>query len=151
MIEDAGQKVLVLGATGSSGWMAVQIAKYLGAGQVIAAGRDQERLRLLGAAGADVVVSLAGDLKAAAGLVGEAASDVDIVLDFLWGSPAVLTMLPLLTKRSDRSKLLTWVQIGSIAGPTAAVPSVALRSANFPLTGCGQGSVTTAGYVAEVD
>ena len=58
-------------------------------------------------------------------------------------------MLPLLKMRSDRSRALTWIQIGSVAGPTAAVPSVALRSANFQVLGSGQGSVTTAGYVAE--
>ncbi|WP_216855250.1 quinone oxidoreductase family protein [Paenibacillus alba] len=144
-----GQKVLVLGATGSSGQMAVQIAKLLGASQVIAAGRDQNRLNSLSALGADVIVSLAGDPEAAAKRLGEAASEVDIVIDYLWGKPAELAMLPLLTQRSDRSRKLTWIQIGSVAGATAAVPSVALRSANFQVVGSGQGSVSTAGYVAE--
>ncbi|MFC5448621.1 hypothetical protein [Paenibacillus aestuarii] len=72
------------------------------------------------------------------------------MIDYLWGKPAELVLLPLLTKRSDRSRALTWIQIGSVAGPTAAVPSVALRSANFQLLGSGQGSVTAAGYVAEL-
>ncbi|ULO04943.1 zinc-binding alcohol dehydrogenase family protein [Paenibacillus sp. 19GGS1-52] len=144
-----GQKVLVLGATGNSGQMAVQIAKLLGASQVIAAGRDQNRLNSLSALGADVIVSLAGDPEVAAKRLGEAASEVDIVIDYLWGKPAELAMLPLLTQRSDRSRKLSWIQIGSIAGPTAAVPSVALRSANFHVLGSGQGSVSTAGYVAE--
>jgi hypothetical protein len=56
----------------------------------------------------------------------------------------------LLTNRSDRSRELSWIQIGSVAGPTAAVPSAALRSANFRLLGSGQGSVSTSGYVAEL-
>ncbi|SEN51249.1 zinc-binding alcohol dehydrogenase family protein [Paenibacillus sp. OV219] len=144
-----GQKVLVLGATGNSGQMAVQIAKLLGASEVIGAGRDQARLESLPALGADKIVSLAGDPEAAAERLGEVASEVDIVLDYLWGKPAELAMVPLLTKRSDRSQALTWIQIGSVAGQTAAIPSAALRSANFQLLGSGQGSVTAAGYLAE--
>lgn len=145
-----GLQVLVLGATGSSGQMAVQIARLMGAGRVIGAGRDPERLHALTALGTDEIVSLAGDPQEAAERLGEAASEVDIVIDYLWGRPAELAMLPLLTKRADRSRELSWIQIGSVAGPTAAVPSVALRSANFRLLGSGQGSVTTAGYVAEL-
>ncbi|MEK4516848.1 hypothetical protein NSS64_16290 [Paenibacillus sp. FSL H8-0122] len=74
---------------------------------------------------------------------------MDIVLDYLWGEPAALAMLPILTRRSDRSRLLTWIQIGSMAGTDAAIPSAALRSANFQIIGSGQGSVTPAGYLAE--
>lgn len=147
---EPGQKVLVLGATGSSGQMAVQIARWFGASQVIGAGRDQERLESLKSLGADITVSLAGDLEEAAQRLGEAASEVDVVIDYLWGQPAELAMLPLLMKRSDRSRSLTWIQIGSIAGATANIPSAALRSANFQLIGSGQGSVTIAGYLAEL-
>ncbi|WP_058303299.1 quinone oxidoreductase family protein [Gorillibacterium timonense] len=144
-----GQRVLVLGATGNSGQMAIQIAKLLGASQVIGAGRDPERLHALMELGADETVSLEGDPKEAADRLGEAAAEVDVVIDYLWGKPAELAMLPLLTRRSDRGRALTWIQIGSVAGPSAAVPSIALRSANFRLLGSGQGSVSTAGYVAE--
>ena len=55
----AGAEVLVLGATGNAGRMAVQIAKLLGAGRVIAAGRDEARLAELPGSGADRTVSLA--------------------------------------------------------------------------------------------
>lgn len=144
-----GGQVLVLGATGNSGQMAVQIAKLLGASRVVGAGRDADRLRALAALGADEVVSLAGDPEEAADRVAAAASEVDVVIDYLWGKPAELAMLPLLKRRSDRSRTLSWIQIGSVAGPAAAVPSVALRSADFRLLGSGQGSVTTAGYLAE--
>ncbi|KAI7252879.1 hypothetical protein KC345_g11439, partial [Hortaea werneckii] len=144
-----GFKVLIMGATGNSGQMAVQIAKLLGASQVIAAGRDQERLHSLTALGADETVCLAGDPEAVARRLGEAASEVDIVIDYLWGKPAELAMLPILTRRSDRSRLLTWIQIGSVAGAGAVIPSAALRSANFQIIGSGQGSVTPAGYMAE--
>ncbi|OKP83172.1 quinone oxidoreductase [Paenibacillus sp. P3E] len=144
-----GFKVLIMGATGNSGQMAVQIAKLLGASQVIAAGRDQERLHSLTAIGADVTVCLAGDPEAVARRLGETAAEVDIVIDYLWGKPAGLAMLPILTRRSDRSRLLTWIQIGSVAGADAVIPSAALRSANFQIIGSGQGSVTPAGYMAE--
>jgi NADPH:quinone reductase-like Zn-dependent oxidoreductase len=58
-----GQSVLVLGATGSSGQMAVQVAKQLGAGWVVAAGRNPERLAALPELGADAVVSLGDSAK----------------------------------------------------------------------------------------
>jgi hypothetical protein len=45
---------------------------------------------------------------------------------------------------------MNWIQIGAVAGPTIELPSVALRSANFRLQGSGQGSVSTAGYRAEL-
>src|ERR1700759_2561157 len=49
-----GQSVLVLGATGNAGAMAVQVARRLGAGRVIGAGRDPRRLaRLPSASGAE--------------------------------------------------------------------------------------------------
>ena len=59
-------------------------------------------------------------------------------------------MMALLTARSDRSRALDWIQIGSVAGPTIELPSVALRSANFRLQGSGQGSVSPARYLAEL-
>jgi len=44
-----GQDVLVLGATGSAGQLAVQVARLFGAKNVIAAGRDAGRLAALAA------------------------------------------------------------------------------------------------------
>ena len=57
---------------------------------------------------------------------------------------------PLLAARSDRSREMNWIQIGSVAGPTTELPSVALRSANFRLQGSGQGSVPAQAYLAEL-
>jgi NADPH:quinone reductase-like Zn-dependent oxidoreductase len=142
---EPGQSVLVLGATGNAGTMAVQVAKLLGAGTVIAAGRDPERLQALTALGADDVVELGGGDALAA-----AAAEVDIVIDYLWGKPAQQAIVALLTARSDRSRAIDWVQIGSVAGPSIDLPSVALRSANFRLQGSGQGAVSPAAYLAEL-
>jgi NADPH:quinone reductase-like Zn-dependent oxidoreductase len=137
-----GRRVLILGATGNAGRLAVQVAKHLGAGQVVAAGRDPERLAALKRLGADVTVSL----DALAG----AAQDVDVVIDYLWGEPAADAMAALITHRADRGRALDWIQIGSVAGPTAAIPSAALRAADLRIVGSGQGSVSTAAIVAEL-
>ncbi|MGP8010702.1 MAG: quinone oxidoreductase family protein [Acidimicrobiales bacterium] len=145
-----GQGVLVLGATGNAGTMAVQIAKHLGAGRVVGAGRDLTRLSALSALGANEVVQLTDDANETARALAVAAADVDIVIDYLWGKPAQETMMALLTNRTDRSHELNWIQIGAIAGPTIELPSVALRSANFRLQGTGQGAVSTRAYLAEL-
>ena len=58
--------------------------------------------------------------------------------------------MALLTKRSNRSRSMNWIQIGAMAGPTIELPSVALRSANFRLQGSGQGAVSTKIYLAEL-
>jgi NADPH:quinone reductase-like Zn-dependent oxidoreductase len=145
-----GQSVLILGATGNAGAMAVQVARRLGAGRVVGAGRDPERLRALLPAGAGDVVQLTGDADATAQALAAAAAEVDIVLDYLWGRPAGQAIMALLTARSDRARALDWIQIGAVAGPTIELPSVALRSANFRLQGSGQGSVSPRGYLAEL-
>jgi NADPH:quinone reductase-like Zn-dependent oxidoreductase len=145
-----GQSVLVLGATGNAGMMAVQIARRLGAGRVVGAGRDPERLGALTSLGADEVVRLTDDLQATDRALGAAAGDVDIVIDYVWGQPAGHAIVALLTARADRSRAMNWIQIGAMAGPTIELPSVALRSANLRIQGNGQGAVSTAAYLAEL-
>jgi NADPH:quinone reductase-like Zn-dependent oxidoreductase len=146
----AGQNVLVLGATGNAGQMAVQIAKRLGAKQVIAAGRNPSRLAGLPALGATGTVLLDGAADRTARRLGEAAADVDVVIDYLWGEPAAAAMAALVTGRADRGQPLAWVQIGSVAGPSAAIPSAALRAARLQIVGSGQGSVSTREILAEL-
>jgi NADPH:quinone reductase-like Zn-dependent oxidoreductase len=147
---EPGQSVLVLGATGNAGTMAVQVAKQLGAGNVIGAGRDPERLSALESVGADGVVRLTDDADATGRALAAAAADVDIVIDYLWGRPAQHAITALLTARSDRGRALNWIQIGAIAGPTIELPSAALRSANLRLQGTGQGAVGPEVYLAEL-
>jgi NADPH:quinone reductase-like Zn-dependent oxidoreductase len=130
--------------------MAVQVAKLLGAGRVVGAGRDPGRLAALPAAGADDVVRLTGDADATGAALAAAAAEVDIVIDYLWGGPAQHAMMALLTARSDRSHAMDWIQIGALAGPTIELPSVVLRSANLRIQGNGQGAVSAAGYLAEL-
>ena len=145
-----GQSVLVLGATGNAGRMAVQVAKRLGAARVVGAGRDPDRLAALTSVGADELVALTEDDERTARALGAAAADVDIVIDYLWGKPTERAITALLTARADRSRALDWIQIGAIAGPTIELPSVALRSANLRVQGNGQGAVSTEAYLKEL-
>ena len=145
-----GQRVLVLGATGNAGQMAVQIAKFLGAGHVAAAGRDAERLARLASLGADETISLTGEPEQIAGTLAAAGTDVDVVIDYLWGSVTEQAIPALVRGRAEPAKPLSWIQIGSMAGTTITLPSAALRAANLQLLGSGQGSLTTAAIVAEL-
>ena len=145
---EPGQTVLVLGATGSSGRMAVQVAKQFGAGHVIGAGRDPQRLAALTELGADMIVRL--DDAGSADELGRAAHDVDVVIDYLWGPPTVSAMTAIVVNRADPGKPLTWIEIGSVAGGDAAIPSAALRAARLQIVGSGQGSVPTRDIVSEL-
>ena len=145
-----GRKVLVLGATGSAGRMAVQVARHLGASQVIGAGRQPERLAALTALGADATVALDGAPAEVARRLGHAAGDVDVVIDYLWGQPTADAMLSVVMNRSDRGRPLTWIEVGSVAGPAAAVPAAALRAARLQIVGSGQGSIPAGNILAEL-
>ncbi|MFD4600365.1 zinc-binding alcohol dehydrogenase family protein [Streptomyces sp. NPDC058464] len=147
---EAGQSVLILGATGNAGRMAIQVAKRLGAGRVVGAGRDQARLATLSGLGADAVVALTDDADATAAALAEEAAEVDLVIDYLWGKPTSEAIMSLLRARPDRSRALNWIQIGAMAGPTIELPSAALRSANLRLQGNGQGAVSTRTYLEEL-
>jgi NADPH:quinone reductase-like Zn-dependent oxidoreductase len=131
-----GQSVLVLGASGSAGRMAVQIARHLGAAEVIGAARDPAKI-----ANVDRALSLDGVAQAA---------DVDVVIDYLWGESTRRTLPEVLTNRSDRGRPLTWIEIGSVAGLELTLPSAWLRAARLQLVGSGQGSVSTHAIVEEL-
>ncbi|MGY2092765.1 zinc-binding dehydrogenase [Nocardia gipuzkoensis] len=137
----AGQRVLVLGATGSAGRMAVQIAKQFGAAYVIAAGRNASRLAALHDLGADETVTF--DLA-------DRAADVDVVLDYVWGEPSARAMTPMITARRDRGTPLNWIQIGSVAGQTLPVHSSLLRASRLQICGSGIGSVSPRDFLAEL-
>ncbi|MDM8083446.1 zinc-binding alcohol dehydrogenase family protein [Cellulomonas cellasea] len=145
-----GQGVLVFGATGNAGQLAIQVAKELGAGTVTAVGRGAARLEALRDVGADVVVPLDGDLGEAAQAVGRAAAEVDVLLDYLWGPPTQHVLAAVVGSRADPARRLDWVQIGSVAGPDITLPSAALRRVNLRVLGSGQGSVSPEAMEAEL-
>lgn len=140
--------VLVLGATGSAGSLAVQVAARLGARTIIGVGRDPERLRHLTTVGATSVVSLTSDDVASE--LSAVANDVDVVLDYLWGEPALTVMATVVAARTDSARAVDWIEVGAIAGSTMELPAAALRSTNLRILGSGQGSVAPQLYRDEL-
>ncbi|MFT3888828.1 MAG: zinc-binding alcohol dehydrogenase family protein [Arachnia sp.] len=147
---EPGQSVLVLGATGLAGRAAVAVARRLGAGDVVAAGRNVERLADLWAAGEARTVELDDAPEAVADSLAEAGAEVDVVLDFLWGEPTRTALCAIVPHRRHEGQLLSWVQIGSAAGLESAIPSAALRAVNLRILGSGQGSVAPRAYREEI-
>lgn len=147
---ERGQSVLVLGATGNAGRAAVQVAHRLGAGDIVAVGRGAERMADLAGHGAPRIVDLDDAPDTVARNLAEAGKDVDVVLDFLWGEPTSKALYAIVPNRVRDEQLLTWIQIGSVAGPEAPIPSAALRAVNLRILGSGQGSVEPRAYRAEI-
>lgn len=141
----AGESVLVLGATGIAGRLAVQIAKRLGARYVIAAGRNPRALETLKALGADVVISLEQDRESLVSAFRNelANAGVDIVLDYLWGQPAESVLQAISQKGLRKAGArIRFIQIGESAGKTISLPAATLRSSGLELLGSGFGSAS---------
>jgi NADPH:quinone reductase-like Zn-dependent oxidoreductase len=136
-----GETVLVNGATGTAGRLAVQIAKHLGAKKVIATGRNAGALDSVAALGADVTIPLIeGDAALESRFKEQFAEGVDVVIDYLWGETAAC-LLAAGAKAGPDAKPIRFVQIGSVSGPDITLPSAVLRSSAIALMGCGIGSV----------
>jgi NADPH:quinone reductase-like Zn-dependent oxidoreductase len=137
----AGGTVLVLGATGVTGQLCVQLARRAGAGRVVAAGRNAAVLDRLAADGhADATIRLdGGDAEVVAALKAEA--PFDLVVDYLWGRPTELLLAAIerhdLIPREVRTRLLA---VGEMAGPTITLPAAVLRSAGLEVIGVGSGT-----------
>jgi NADPH2:quinone reductase len=115
-----GERVLVLGATGAVGQMAVQLAKLMGAGRVVGAGRSAERLGRVRELGADEVVGLGdGDLTDA--FEQAAGGQLDIVIDPLWGAPAMAALRAIATEGRI-------VNVGQSAGSDVRLPLEVVRN-----------------------
>ena len=141
----AGETVFILGATGTSGQLAVQIAKARGARHIIAAGRNPEALEKLKSLGADTVISLQQDRDALIAAFRNAFAEhgVDVVLDYLWGPPAESVLAALSQKGAVKSGArVRYVQIGNLAGPTIPLEAHTLRSTNLEILGSGFGSAS---------
>ena len=140
-----GESVLILGATGTSGQLAVQIAKRRGAKHVVAAGRNPEALEKLKSLGADAVISLTQDNDALKAAFRAAFADygITLVLDYLWGPPAEAALAAISQKGAIKSGArVRFVQIGNLAGPTIPLEAHTLRSTNLELLGSGFGSAS---------
>lgn len=144
----AGETVLINGATGASGQLAVRIARHLGAGKVIATGRNAEALSKLGA---DETISLLEEGHALENRLRATFADgVDIVLDYLWGESARALLIAAARTLKDGVQL-RFVQIGSMSGEEIALPSAVLRAAAIELMGSGIGSISLEGLVGSIE
>ena len=146
-----GETVLINGGTSTSGRLAIQVAKYLGAKKVIATGRNAATLALLPDLGADATVSLSQDKDALKrDLHAHFSEGVEVVLDYLWGESAE-TLLLAATKAAPEAVPIRFVQIGAMSAPTITLPSAVLRSSALELMGSGINSIPLPRLVKAVE
>lgn len=139
----SGNVVLVNGATGITGRIAVQIAKVYGASKIIVTGRNEESLRALRELGADEVISLQlsdEDFKKKIKEIHDE-SPIDIVIDYIWGHSVemILSAFKGDGTFSHKTKLIT---IGGMSGDTIQLSSQILRATDIRISGSGLGSWT---------
>jgi NADPH:quinone reductase-like Zn-dependent oxidoreductase len=129
----AGDTVLINGATGFTGRVAVQIAKHYGAKKVVATGRNLNSLQELLTLGADEIIPLTDDFHT------QLKGPFDIVIDYLWGHTAekILSTLKGKGRFTHRTR---FVSVGSMAGDTVTLSSEILRSADLQISGSGLGA-----------
>jgi NADPH:quinone reductase-like Zn-dependent oxidoreductase len=123
-----GEHVLVLAASGVLGQIAVQAAKLLGAGRVVAAARSPEGLARCLELGADAAVRFGEPADLPAALTDAAAGRIDVVVDPLWGEPLVAAV----NAASFGARI---VQVGAGAGAEATIPSAPIRGRMLVLMG----------------
>ena len=140
-----GDTVLVNGATGAAGGMALQIARHFGASKVIAVGRNKDKLQRL-----DANARIVLDDEADRLLRHQFDQGVNVVLDFVWGEPASRVLRAATTGRGSRAgePRLRYVQLGTVAGEEISLRGDMLRSTGLELIGSGIGSVSVSELLA---
>jgi NADPH:quinone reductase-like Zn-dependent oxidoreductase len=139
----AGETVLILGATGVTGKLAIQTAKLLGAGRVVAAGRNEQVLNKLHDLGADTIIRLDKHGQDLTEAFSREAGDTgfDVIIDYLWGPPTEALLAAIARKdlkaASSRVRL---VQVGESAGPAISLAGAVLRSSRLEILGAGSGN-----------
>jgi len=132
-----GETVLVQGATGVAGRLAVKVARLLGAGRIVATGRDDAALR---ETGADAVINTAVPDEELALAFTEARQDgYDVVLDYLWGRPTEILLRTLVPESFAFPKPTRIVQIGESAGATIGLTADSLRTSGVEIVGAAKG------------
>ena len=121
-------RVLVLGATGTAGSVAVQGARLLGAERVVAVGRDAERLRRSETLGADATIQIESADLAAEAIKAFGGDGPTLIVDFLWGEP-LQSVLP---AAAPGARV---VHVGQSAGPEAALRSADVRGKQLAILG----------------
>jgi len=138
-----GETVLINGATGVTGKMAIQIAKHYGAKKVIVTGRSEASLKALSTLGTDETVLTTQNDEAFINQVKAIHQNtpIDIIIDYLWGPTAELLMNALKGNGSYQHKT-RFVSVGSVAGDKIQLSAENLRSVDLQLSGSGLGSWT---------
>lgn len=136
----AGETVLVQGATGVAGRLAVQVSRLLGAGRIVATGRDDAQLEDVRALGADAVINTAvADDELVRAFTDARGEGYDIVIDFLWGRPTELLLRSLVPDTFTFARPTRLVQVGESAGSELTIPASALRTSGVELYGAARG------------
>jgi NADPH:quinone reductase-like Zn-dependent oxidoreductase len=140
---EPGDTVLVNGATGFTGRLAVQLARYYGAGKIIATGRNARSLDELMTLGADQVLSLhQTDAEITDQLTQiHRATPINVIIDYLWGHTAELILTSIKGKGAVTPRT-RFVSVGAMTGNTIQLSSAILRSIDLQLSGSGLGSWT---------
>ncbi len=145
-----GETVLINGDSGTSGRLAVQVARNLGAGKIIATGRNVEALKAVASLGADVTIPLVEDTaEMDARFREQFAARVDVVIDYLWGKSAE-RLLVAAAKEHEEGAPLRYVEVGALSGSEITLPATVLRSSAITLMGSGLGSVPEDRLVANI-
>ena len=142
------ETVLVNGATGTAGRLAVQLAKHLGAGRVIGTSRNESELQELLSLGADLTIPFTlgashplGAKHFEQALMAEFAHGIDIVVDYLWGESAK-TIIVAIAKAVENARPVRFVHVGVASRQeNIELPGAALRSSAIQLMGSGVKSV----------
>jgi NADPH:quinone reductase-like Zn-dependent oxidoreductase len=140
-----GETVLINGAAGASGRLAIQISKYLGASRVVATARNPHVESELLELGADKFILLKDNIDelTASFQIEMQNHDINIVLDYLWGQPAecLLKAAANVVTEPNRPRI-RFVNIGASAGMSMPISASVLRSTGLELTGSGLGSIS---------
>lgn len=135
-----GETVLVQGATGVAGRLAVKVARLLGAGRIVATGRDDDQLREVLTIGADTVINTAVSDDALAQAFTDAKADgYDVVVDYLWGRPTEILLRSLVPESFAFPKPTRVIQIGQAAGAELTLAAESLRTSGVEIYGAAKG------------
>ncbi len=145
----AGETVLIMGAPGVAGQLAIQFARHHGAKRIVSAGRNVDAIAK---ADVDAIIPLGQPEDAIReSLTAEAARGIDVVVDYLWGRPTELVLEALAkgfkTESTHKTRL---VEVGSMAGQTITLPAATLRSIDLTLLGSGFGAASMESILAAI-
>jgi NADPH:quinone reductase-like Zn-dependent oxidoreductase len=140
-----GESVLVLGATGVAGRLALQFARLLGARRVVAAGRDPAALAQARGLGADATIQLDQPEEALVAAFRAETDELDVVVDYLWGPPTE-ALFKAIDQQPTRSggRRIRHVEVGESAGSKITLPASILRGKGLEISGSGIGSASLA-------